>query len=114
MSIKGTSERSLVAATSRMDFAPRLKEPKPRSNGDRRRNAAKVSVERRRSTRRCSDRLALSFTSAFVAQWLGQELAGGEPGGEMTLRRSADMVYKAAQTLATEWQSPTQRRTFDD
>ncbi|HKJ75513.1 MAG TPA: hypothetical protein VKA19_15465 [Alphaproteobacteria bacterium] len=71
--------------------------------GDRRVRAAFREVERRRSARRYSDRLAASFTSAFVAQWLGQEVAGGDPGNELALRRSANMVYAAVQEREAEY-----------
>jgi hypothetical protein len=71
---------------------------------DRRRNQAKtVEVERRRGSRRYSDRVAASFTSAFVAQWLGQEIAGGQPGDELSLRRSANLVYNAVRERESQY-----------
>ena len=70
---------------------------------DRRRQTLFRAIERRRSARRYSDRIAASFTSAFVAQWLGQETAGGEPGDEITLRRSANLVYAAVQEREAQY-----------
>ena len=70
---------------------------------DRRSQTLFRAIERRRSARRHSDRVAASFTSAFVAQWLGQEIAGGEPGDEITLRRSANLVYAAVQEREAQY-----------
>ena len=70
---------------------------------DRRRQTLFRAAERRHSARRYSDRIAASFTSAFVAQWLGQEIAGGEPGDEITLRRSANLVYAAVQEREAQY-----------
>jgi hypothetical protein len=69
----------------------------------RRRQIAWNGPERRRASRRYSDRVAASFTSAFVAQWLGQEIAGGEPGSELALRRSASLVYNAVQERESQY-----------
>jgi hypothetical protein len=70
---------------------------------DRRHQAKTCDVERRRSSRRYSDRLAASFTSAFVAQWLGQQVAESEPGSEIALHRSAKLVYAAVQEREAQY-----------
>jgi hypothetical protein len=77
--------------------------PDDRKVDRRRRQVAWNGTERRRASRRHSDRVAASFTSAFVAQWLGQEIAGGEPGDELALRRSANLVYNAVQEREAQY-----------
>lgn len=71
--------------------------------GDRRRQNKASGVERRRSSRRYSDRIAASFTSAFVAQWLGQEIADEVAGNEVALHRSARLVYAAVQEREAQY-----------
>ena len=70
---------------------------------DRRRQSQACAVERRRSARRYSDRIAASFTSAFVAQWLGQEIADEVAGNEIALHRSASLVYAAVQEREAQY-----------
>lgn len=101
-----------VTGADRKDDAARSRQTEVQQDGaefidtrgkDRRREMLFRAVERRRSARRYSDRIAASFTSAFVAQWLGQEIAGGEPGDEITLRRSASLVYAAVQEREAQY-----------
>lgn len=76
--------------------------PETRKN-DRRRQSKSCSIERRRSSRRYSDRIAASFTSAFVAQWLGQEIADENSSNELALHRSASLVYAAVQEREAQY-----------
>jgi hypothetical protein len=92
------------AADARTDVADSEADRSDDRQGDRRRRqVAWTGAERRRASRRYSDRVAASFTSAFVAQWLGQEIAGGNPGDELALRRSASLVYDAVQEREAQY-----------
>ncbi len=103
MTVAGTERKEDAARDARTEVQQDDAEFIDTRGKDRRRHTQLRAVERRRSARRHSDRIAASFTSAFVAQWIGQEVSGGEPGDEMSLRRSASLVYAAVQQREAEY-----------